>query len=85
MLDAKIASALQKIITNPYFKKRGSLEEHKAQTEDRFLSGRQIAYIIPNTFRKLEHMNLFSDFTDLFSVTLHAEDFQDFDTRWDQA
>ena len=24
------------------------------------------------------------DFTDLFSITLHGDDVQDFDTRWDQ-
>ena len=31
MLDAKIASALNKIIQNSNFKKKVSLEEHKAQ------------------------------------------------------
>ena len=31
MLDAKIASALNKIIQNLHFKKKVSLEEHKAQ------------------------------------------------------
>ena len=29
MLDAKIASAMKKIITNPYVKKKVSLEEQK--------------------------------------------------------
>ena len=37
MLDAKIASALNKIIQNSQFKKKVSLEEQKAQKEDRFL------------------------------------------------
>ena len=37
MLDARIASALNKIIQNSYFKKKVSLEEQKAQKEDRFL------------------------------------------------
>ena len=40
MLDAKIASALNKIIHNSHFKKKVSLEEQKAQKEDRFLRGR---------------------------------------------
>ena len=31
MLDARIASALNKIIQNFYFKKKVRLEEHKAQ------------------------------------------------------
>ena len=30
MLDVKIASALKKIVTTPYFKKRVNLEEQKA-------------------------------------------------------
>ena len=46
MLDAKIASALNKIIQNSQFKKKVSLEEQKAQTEDRFLRGRQVAFMI---------------------------------------
>ena len=33
MLDAKIASALSKIIQNSHFKKKVSLEEQKAQKE----------------------------------------------------
>ena len=46
MLDARIASALNKIIQNSYFKKKVCLEEQKAQKEDRFLRGRQITYMI---------------------------------------
>ena len=46
MLDATIASALNKIIQNAHFKKKVSLEELKAQKEDRFLRGRRIAYLI---------------------------------------
>ena len=36
MLDAKIASALNKIIQNSQFNKKVSLEEQKAQKEDWF-------------------------------------------------
>ena len=39
MLDARIASALNKIIQNSNFKKKVSLEEQKAQKQDRFLRG----------------------------------------------
>ena len=46
MLDASIASALNKIIQNSYFKKKVRLEKQKAQKEDRFLHGRQIAHVI---------------------------------------
>ena len=38
--------ALNKIIQNSHFKKKVSLEEKKAQKEDRFLRGRQIAFMI---------------------------------------
>ena len=48
VLDAKIASALNRIIQ---FKRKVSLEEQKAQKEDRFLRGRQIAYRIYEYFR----------------------------------
>ena len=51
VLDARIASALNKIIHNSHFKRRVSLEEQKAQKEDRFLRGRQIAYLIYDHFR----------------------------------
>ena len=37
VLDAKIASALNRIIHNSHFKRRISLEERKAQKQDRFL------------------------------------------------
>ena len=36
--DARIASALKRIIQNTRFKKKVSLEDMKAHTEDRFLS-----------------------------------------------
>ena len=39
VLDAKIASALNRIIQNTQFKRKVSLEEQKAQKEDRFLRG----------------------------------------------
>ena len=51
MLDAKIASALNKIIQNSQFEKKVSLEEQEAQKEDRFLRGRRIAFMIYDNFR----------------------------------
>ena len=45
VLDARIASALNRIIHNTRFKRKVSLEERKAQKQDRFLRGRQIAYL----------------------------------------
>ena len=51
VLDARIASALNKIFHNSHFKRRISLEEQKAQKHDRFCRGRQIAYLIYEYFR----------------------------------
>ena len=42
VLDAKIVSALNRIIHNSHFQRRVSLEEQKSQKEDGFLRGRQI-------------------------------------------
>ena len=51
LLDANIASVLNKIIQNSNFKKEVSLEEQKVQKITRFLCGKQIAYLINNNFR----------------------------------
>ena len=50
VLDARIASALNKIIHNSHFKRRISLEEQISQKQDRFLRVRQIAYLICESF-----------------------------------
>ena len=83
MLDAKIASALNKIIQNSQFKKKVSLEEQKAQKEDRFLRGRQIAFMIHDYFRVTGAHDTVLDYADLFSVALRDDNIQEFDTRWD--
>ena len=52
MLDAKVASALEEIITNQPFGRRVNVEEQTAQKHHRFfLRGRQIAYMIYDHFR----------------------------------
>ena len=51
VLDARIASALNRITHNSHVKRRISLEEQKAQKQDRFLRGRRIAYLIYDYFR----------------------------------
>ena len=50
LLDARVASALSRIIHNTRFKIKVRLEEMKAQKEDRFLRGRQVAYLIYEYF-----------------------------------
>ena len=51
VLDARIASALNKIIHISHFGRRISLEEHKAQKQDSFLRGRRVAHLIHEYFR----------------------------------
>ena len=84
MLDARIASALNKIIQNSYFKKKASLEEQKAQKEDRFLRGRQIACMFYDDFRVTGAHDKVLDYADLFTTTLRSDDVQEVDTRWDE-
>ena len=84
MLDAKIASALNNIIQNSHFKKKVSLEEQKAQKEGRFLRGRQIAFMIYDYFSVTGAHDTVLDYADLFSVFLHDDNVQEFDSRWDE-
>ena len=83
LLDVRIAFALNKIIQNSHFKKKVSLEEQKAQKEDRFLRGRQIAFMIYDYFRIPGAHDTVLDNADLFSITPRNDNVQDFDTRRD--
>ena len=83
VLDAKIASALNGIIHNTQFKRKVSLEEQKAQKEDRFLRGRQIAYLIYEYFRVTGANDSVENYADLFTTALRNDDIQEFDSKWD--
>ena len=83
VLDARIASALNKIIHNSHIKRRISLEEQKAQKEDRFLRGRQIAYLIYDYFRVTGSHDSVENYTDLFTTVRRNDDIQEFDSKWD--
>ena len=83
VLDARIASALNRIIHNSHFKRKISLEEQKAQKEDRFLRGRQIAYLIYEQFRVTGANDSVENYTDLFTIALRNDDIQEFDSKWD--
>ena len=84
VLDAKIASALNRIIQNTRFKKKVSLEEMKAQKEDRFPRGRKIAYLIYEYFRVTGANDSVENYADLFTVVLRNDDIQEFDSKWDE-
>ena len=82
-LDARIASALNRIIHNIQFKKKVSLEEMKAHKEDRFLRGRQTAYLICEYFRVTGANDSVENSADLFTIVLRNDDTQEFDPKWD--
>ena len=81
VLDARIASALNRIIHNSHFKRRVSLEEQKAQKEDRFLRGRQIAYLIYEYFGVIGANESVEIYADLLTVVLRNDDIQEFDSK----
>ena len=83
VLDPKIASALNKIIHNSHFKRRISLEEQEAQKQDRFLRGKQIAYLIYDYFRVTGIHDSVENYADLFTIVLRNDDVLEFDSKWD--
>ena len=83
VFDARIASALNKIIHNSHFKRKISLEEQMAQKQDRFLRGRQIAYLIYEYFWVTGANDSVENYADLFTIVLRSDDIQEFDSKWD--
>ena len=83
VLDARIGSALNRIIHNSHFKSKVSLEEQKAPKEDRFLRGRQIAYLIYEYFRVAGANDSVENYADLFTIVLRNDYMQEFDSKWD--
>ena len=84
VLDARISSALSKIIHNSQFKRRISVEEQKAQKEARFFRGRQVAYLIFDYFRVTGANDSVENYADLFTISLRNDDIQEFDSKWDE-
>ena len=84
VLDTRIASALNRIIHKSPFKRRVSLEEQKAQKEDRrFLRVRQIAHLNYEYFRVTGANDSVENYADLFTISLQNDDLQEFDSKWD--
>ena len=74
---------LNRIIHNTQLKRKVSLEEQKAQKEDRFLRGRQIAYLIYDQFRVTGANDSVDNYADLFTIGLRNDDIQELDPKWD--
>ena len=83
VLDVRIASALNRIIHSTHFRRKVSLEEKKPKKVDRFLRGRQIAYLIYEYFRVTGANDSVENYADLFIIVLRNDVFQEFDSKWD--
>ena len=83
VLDARIASALNRIIDNSHFKRKVRLEKMNAHKEDRFLRGRQIANLIYEYFWVTGANDSVENYADLFTFGLRNDDIQEFDSKWD--
>ena len=81
-----IASALKKLSDkHVHFRRRVSVEEQRVQKHDRFLRGRQIAYMICEYVHATRAYETVQGLADLFNKSLERDDVQDFHIRWDQA
>ena len=59
------------------------MEEQKSQKQDRFLRGRQIAYLILEYFRVTGVNDSVENYADLFTIVLRNDDIKEFDSKWD--
>ena len=74
VLDAKSASALNRIIHNSHIRRKVSLEEQKVQNEDRFLRGRQIAFLTYEYFRVTGANDSVESYADLLTIVLRNDE-----------
>ena len=82
MFDVMIASALQQLLnTQSHFQIRVSVEKLRAQKHDRFLRGRQIAYMISECFRGTGAYEAVQGLSTLFAIKLQNDDVHVFDVR----
>ena len=59
------------------------MEEQKAQKQDSYFRGRQIAYLIYDHFRVTGAHDSVDNYADLFTISLRNDDIQEFDSNWD--
>ena len=67
-----------------HFRKKISVEEQRAQKDNRFLRGRQITYLIYEYFRPTGSDDEIQGLLKWISIKLENDDIQDFDLRWEQ-
>ena len=85
-LDLMMAAALKWCYDKQtHFWKKASVEEQRAQKDNGFLRGRQIANVFYEYFRPTWSYDEIQGFSGLFSIKLENDDIQDFDLRCEQA
>ena len=67
----------------PNSKARSVWRNKKPQKEDRFLRGRQIAYLIYEYFRVTGANDSVENYADPFTIVVRNDDIQEFDSKWD--
>ena len=67
----------------PASRERSFWRNKKHQKEDRFLRGRQIAYLIYEYFRVTGTHDSVQNYTDQFTIVLRNDGIQEFDSKWD--
>ena len=66
----------------PISKEESVWRNKKPKKEDRFLRGRQIAYLIYEQFGVTGANDSVENYTDLFTIVLRNDDIQEFDSKW---
>ena len=79
VLDARIASALNRIIHNSHFKKKGQSGGTKKLKRRTFPSRKTDLY---EYFRVTGANDSVENYADLFTVGLRNDDIQEFDSKW---
>ena len=73
VFDAKIASALNRIIHKNPVQKKGQSGGTKSPKEDRFLRGRQIAFLIYEYLRVPGANDSVENYADLYTIALRND------------
>ena len=82
VLDARIASALNRIIHNSHFKKGQSVGT-KSPKGGPFPSRQTDCYLIYEYFWVTGANDSVEKYADLFTISLRNDDIQEFDSKWD--
>ena len=83
VLDAKIASALNRVIHNSHFKRRISLEEQKGPEAGPFPSRKTDCLLDYQYFGVTIANDSVENYADLFTIGLRNDDIQEFDSKPD--